>query len=992
MRLNLFCPVAKTLQSVALFLVCLAAMRAPASPPAGYYLVWADEFDGTSLDGSKWWTWAGPSRDAVNVADAVTVQNGYMTITTYTVNGTHYSAIISSDGRFRYRYGYLESSIQFSTTAGMWSAFWLQSPNEGQFIGDTSASGAEIDICEHRKTDVNSVDISSYVQSTVHWDGYGPYHQQFNSGNIGSGLGTGFHTYGLLWDSTNYSFLIDGAQAWGTTTAHSDRTELIQLSSEVQNASWAGVVPPGGYGDFLSSTTKMVLDYVRYYAPTTTVYWTGASSGDWTNAGNWLQGRTPNAGSDVVFSYLSTGNFGTALGQDTAVNSLSIEEAGPVSVNNGTLTVNAGGIDMLSALQDASINSPLVLGAGQTWNIAAGRTLAINGGMSGAGNLTLGSRGAVVLTATNTPSGSITVSNGTLVVSGGLAGANTVTVAGGTLSGAGSVSRPVVTSAGGTLAPGTTIGTLTISNSLTLQTGSFASMDVNKTAGTSDQVAGLTSVAYGGTLVVNNQSGTLVGGDAFKLFDAQSYSGYFARITPPTPGANLSWDTSTLTSDGTLRVISTVRPNVTAQISGPVVDVSWPADHTGWWLQAQTNPPTVGLGTNWVTVPGSLGTNHIVANIDPRLGSLFFRLLSPPVFTPQYGKGNLIVLQVGNGTIGSAGAPGVLNEYSPAGGPAVSQVALPTSGPGALAFGPSSYGGGVTLSADGQALVIAGYNAAAGSYSGGSIDTSSTGGSSPVLRAVGTVNSTGSFALSATTTKFSGSTIRSAVSDGKGNYWAGGGSGGIAYLGTTAAPATISTVSTATRDLGIFNGKLCFTETGSGIGVMGFAGAPTVAVAPAMVVSTAGLGSGSSSPKGFAFNPAMTIAYVADNRSAASGGGIQRFNWTGTAWVHAYTLGYTLSSSKQVWGMTADFSGPSPVIYAVTGESTGNRLVSAADTGAGSAYTDSRDRPLGRRVSRRGFRSNPSGAVRRRTPAHPALDTRPASHYPLSRWFWISPR
>jgi hypothetical protein len=176
------------------------------------------------------------------------------------------------------------------------------------------------------------------------------------------------------------------------------------------------------------------------------------------------------------------------------------------------------------------------------------------------------------------------------------------------------------------------------------------------------------------------------------------------------------------------------------------------------------------------------------------------------------------------------------------------------------------------------------------------------------------------------------------VSDGEGNFWAGGGSGGIVYLGTNFPPATISTASSATRDLGLVNGSIYFTETGAGPGVMGFAGAPTAAATPTIVVSTEGTGSGSPSPKGFAFNPALTVAYVADNRSAASGGGIQRFDWNGAGWVYAYTLGYTLSASQQVWGMTADFSGPNPVLYTITGESAENHLVSATDTGSGSAY------------------------------------------------------
>src|SRR6185295_18729872 len=42
--------------------------------------------------------------------------------------------------------------------------------------------------------------------------------------------------------------------------------------------------------------------------------------------------------------------------------------------------------------------------------------------------------------------------------------------------------------------------------------------------------------------------------DSFKLFDATSYGGSFASIVPANPGSGLAWDTSTLTTDGTLRV------------------------------------------------------------------------------------------------------------------------------------------------------------------------------------------------------------------------------------------------------------------------------------------------------------------------------------------------------------------------------------------------------------------------------------------------------
>lgn len=55
--------------------------------------------------------------------------------------------------------------------------------------------------------------------------------------------------------------------------------------------------------------------------------------------------------------------------------------------------------------------------------------------------------------------------------------------------------------------------------------------------------------------------------------------------------------------------------------------LNWPSDHTGWILQAQTNSPGSGLGTNWVTISGTDSTNQIVLPVKRANGSVFFRLV-----------------------------------------------------------------------------------------------------------------------------------------------------------------------------------------------------------------------------------------------------------------------------------------------------------------------------------------------------------------------------
>lgn len=75
--------------------------------------------------------------------------------------------------------------------------------------------------------------------------------------------------------------------------------------------------------------------------------------------------------------------------------------------------------------------------------------------------------------------------------------------------------------------------------------------------------------------------------------------------------------------------VSLVRPLFSVGMTGGHLDLIWPQDHTGWSLQEQTNALSTGLGTNWVTVPGSTLTNQILLPISPADSTAFFRLVYP---------------------------------------------------------------------------------------------------------------------------------------------------------------------------------------------------------------------------------------------------------------------------------------------------------------------------------------------------------------------------
>jgi len=65
-----------------------------------------------------------------------------------------------------------------------------------------------------------------------------------------------------------------------------------------------------------------------------------------------------------------------------------------------------------------------------------------------------------------------------------------------------------------------------------------------------------------------------------------------------------------------------------AQASG-AFELTWPADHTGWRLQSQTNTLGTGLGTNWFDVSGSTTTNSLSLPIDLLNDTVFYRLIYP---------------------------------------------------------------------------------------------------------------------------------------------------------------------------------------------------------------------------------------------------------------------------------------------------------------------------------------------------------------------------
>ncbi len=299
----------------------------------------------------------------------------------------------------------------------------------------------------------------------------------------------------------------------------------------------------------------------------------------------------------------------------------------------------------------------------------------------------------------------------------------------------------------------------------------------------------------------------------------------------------------------------------------------------------------------------------------------------------QFAPGNVTVLRVGDGSaaLNNTGTAVFLDQYNSTTAGQTSPnftVNLPTTGALRLVnSGSATSEGQITLGGGGSLITVVGYDAAVGA-AGVAGSTSAT---NP--RVLNTVDFAGNVTrFGSTSTNFSANNIRSGYSNGA-NAWAVG-----ANSGTVLFPADtpVSTTIANQRVVNSFNGNLFTSVSGattSGVYQVG-TGLPTSSGnTTTLVFSTVGTGTGTASPYAFAFNPAGNVAYVADDRAVASGGGVQKWTLSGTTWSLAGTFN-NLSGTSGARGLAVDFTDPgNPILYATTTQASANQLVRLIDGG-----------------------------------------------------------
>lgn len=247
-------------------------------------LVFSDDFDGDTLDTTKWnkidyVNWSGVSdwRKYQSRDDELVTMNGDGTVSLwgkygdYTsqndqagTNDTYACGGIFTDKTFTFQYGYVEVRAKFDCAQGAWPAIWMMPTN-----GPWPQTG-EIDLMEH-------INYEGIVHQTLHYNNASG--GKTTAGTVNSSGGStayftsqddkaAFHTYGVEWTPDTLTFYMDGkatlvktAEANNTNWPFNKEDNPYYLLLDMQlGGSWVGEI--GDIGDGVA----MTIDYVHVYS------------------------------------------------------------------------------------------------------------------------------------------------------------------------------------------------------------------------------------------------------------------------------------------------------------------------------------------------------------------------------------------------------------------------------------------------------------------------------------------------------------------------------------------------------------------------------------------------------------------------------------------------------------------------------------------------------------------------------------------------------
>ena len=229
-------------------------------------LVWADEFNDTTINQSIWSFETGPTYETLHYytdrSENAKIVNGMLNIIALkeSYEGFDYtSALLKTQNKFYWRYGRIEARIKLPQTTGFVPAFWMLPQDD--YYGYWPWSG-EIDIMEHPTN-------QDRIFGTCH-----TWQYSYFTGSLTPAGGsiqvkdseTAFHIYAVEWTPDKIDFFVDDQKYFTFENEHSG-FEVWPFDQPFYILFAVGV--GGGWVGDPDATTVfpgiMEIDYVRVY-------------------------------------------------------------------------------------------------------------------------------------------------------------------------------------------------------------------------------------------------------------------------------------------------------------------------------------------------------------------------------------------------------------------------------------------------------------------------------------------------------------------------------------------------------------------------------------------------------------------------------------------------------------------------------------------------------------------------------------------------------
>lgn len=235
-----------------------AAAEWTAARLPGWALAWYDEFDGSTLDASKWNVVSDAPGGYQNCclrgtlgawsADDVSVANGTLQLKTERrayLDKSFTSGAVTTQGKFSYLYGRMDIRAQIGAGDGLWPAFWLLPEDMQGYY-----AAYEVDMMEALGQD-------THTDYMVDWENNHNTYCQYT----GPDFAADYHVYSFVWNATSISFSIDGTQRCSFASGMPTVPMYLILNDRIGGA-WP--VPPDASTHL---PQQISIDYIRVYTP-----------------------------------------------------------------------------------------------------------------------------------------------------------------------------------------------------------------------------------------------------------------------------------------------------------------------------------------------------------------------------------------------------------------------------------------------------------------------------------------------------------------------------------------------------------------------------------------------------------------------------------------------------------------------------------------------------------------------------------------------------